>query len=158
MKKLIKDFKDFAVKGNMIEIAIGVIIGAAFNKVVDVLVKQVMMPPLALLTDGLQWEDRKIILREAIADQEITEIAIGYGKLVEATVDFIVVAITIFMVVKAFSSLRKKAEDPKNKEVETPKNIELLQTLVEINQQQTELMMQAQGIGIEKPDRGKKEE
>ena len=60
---LIKEFKEFAVKGNMMDIAIGVIIGASFNKVVDVLVKQILMPPLSLLTNGINFENKKIILR-----------------------------------------------------------------------------------------------
>ncbi|NNC46145.1 MAG: large conductance mechanosensitive channel protein MscL, partial [Winogradskyella sp.] len=64
--KLIKEFKEFAVKGNMIDIAIGVIIGASFNKVVDVLVKQVIMPPLSLLTNGVNFANKKLVLREAV--------------------------------------------------------------------------------------------
>ena len=101
--KLLQEFKDFAVKGNMIDIAIGVIIGTAFNKVVNILVKEVLMPPLTLLTDGANWENKKIILREAIlADgkPKIEEIAIGYGKLIEAGVDFLIIALTVFLVVK----------------------------------------------------------
>ena len=63
---LLKEFKEFAIKGNMIDIAIGVIIGTAFNKVVDVLVKEIFLPPLALLTNGANWENKRVILREAI--------------------------------------------------------------------------------------------
>jgi large conductance mechanosensitive channel len=97
--KLLQDFKDFAVKGNMIDIAIGVIIGTAFNKVVNILVKEILMPPLSLMTDSKNWENRKTVLREAIlVDGKIKteEIAIGYGKLIEAGVDFLVIAFTVF--------------------------------------------------------------
>ena len=82
--KLLEEFKEFAVKGNMIDIAIGVIIGAAFNKVVNTLVKEVLMPPLSFMTNGTNWENKKVVLREAIAvdgSAKLEEIAIGYGKL-----------------------------------------------------------------------------
>jgi len=129
--KLLQDFKDFAVKGNMIDIAIGVIIGAAFNKVVNVLVKEILMPPLSLMTDGSNWENKKFILREAILIEGkpgIEEIAIGYGKFIEAGVDFLVIAFTIFLVVKVMNSIKQKAEDPKNETVATPKIIVIFKT------------------------------
>lgn len=137
--KLLKDFKEFAIKGNMIDIAIGVIIGTAFNKVVNVLVKEVLMPPLSLMTDGSNWVNKKIILREAVLLEGKTtaeEIAIGYGKLIEAGVDFLVIAFTVFIVVKLMNSLKKEAEDPKNKKVVTPKNIELMNKTNELLEQQ----------------------
>lgn len=137
--KLLKEFKEFAVKGNMIDIAIGVIIGTAFNKVVNVLVKEVLMPPLSFMTDGGNWENRKIILREAVVTEEkskIEEIAIGYGKLIEAGVDFMVIAFTVFVVVKLMNTLKKKAEDPKDTKVVTPKNIELMSKTNELLTQQ----------------------
>ncbi|WP_405563697.1 large conductance mechanosensitive channel protein MscL [Polaribacter sp. Asnod6-C07] len=142
--KLLQEFKDFAVKGNMIDIAIGVIIGTAFNKVVNVLVKEVLMPPLTLMTDGANWENKKIILREAIvADgkSKIEEIAIGYGKLIEAGVDFLVIAITVFLVVKVMNSMKQKADDPKNKTVATPKNIELMNKTNELLEKQNAFLM-----------------
>ncbi|WP_299049585.1 large conductance mechanosensitive channel protein MscL [uncultured Polaribacter sp.] len=137
--KLIKEFKEFAVKGNMIDIAIGVIIGTAFNKVVNVLVKEVLMPPLSYMTEGANWENKKIILREAVnleGASKIEEIAIGYGKLIEAGVDFLVIAFTVFVVVKLMNSLKKKAEDPKDVKVVTPKNIELMNKTNELLEQQ----------------------
>lgn len=66
--KLFKEFKEFAVKGNMMDMAIGIIIGVAFNKVIDVLVKKVFLPPLSLLTDGVNFEDKKIILKEVVTN------------------------------------------------------------------------------------------
>lgn len=143
MSKVLQEFKEFAIKGNMIDIAIGVIIGAAFNKVVDVLVKQVFMPPLAMLTNGVSWENKRIILREAVIENgtaKVEEIAIGYGKLVEATVDFLIISATVFMVVKFMNSLRKKAEEPKDKTVSTPKDIELLNKVADLLEQQNELL------------------
>lgn len=137
--KLVKEFKEFAVKGNMIDIAIGVIIGTAFNKVVNILVKEVLMPPLSYMTDGANWENKKIILREAVSlegTSKVEEIAIGYGKLIEAGVDFLVIAFTVFVVVKLMNSLKKKAENPKDVKVVTPKNIELMNKTNELLEQQ----------------------
>jgi large conductance mechanosensitive channel len=137
--KLVQEFKEFAVKGNMMDIAIGVIIGTAFNKVVNTLVKEVLMPPLSFMTQGNNWENKKIVLREAIIAEnkpKIEEIAIGYGKLIEAGVDFLVIAITVFLVVKVMNAMKQKAEDPKNVTVVTPKNIELMNKTNELLEQQ----------------------
>ena len=140
---LLKEFKEFAVKGNMIDIAIGVIIGAAFNKVVDVLVKEVFLPPLSFLTNGATFENKRIILREAVTENgntQLDEIAIGYGKLIEAGVDFLIIGFTVFIVVKFMNSLRKKADDPKNVAEVTPKDIELLHQMTELMERQVELL------------------
>ncbi len=141
--KLIKEFKEFAVKGNMIDIAIGLIIGASFNKVVDVLVKQIFLPPLSLLTDGVNWGNKKLILRESLTENgstKLEEIAIGYGKLIEVVVDFLVVGITVFLVVKFINILRNKAEDPNDVTLTTPKDIELLNKVTELLEKQNEIL------------------
>ncbi|WP_204345715.1 large conductance mechanosensitive channel protein MscL [Psychroserpens algicola] len=142
--KFLKEFKEFAVKGNMMDMAIGIIIGAAFNKVIDVLVKKVFMPPLSLMTDGLNYQDKKYILREAVtnAQGEITtqQVAIEYGVLFETFLDFLIVGLTVFIVVKGMNRLRDKAQDPKNKVVKTPKDIELLSKLTELLEEQNALL------------------
>lgn len=141
--KLFKEFKEFAVKGNMIEIAIGVIIGAAFNKVIDVMVKEVFMPPLTLITNGLSWDHKKIVLREAVVTNEtviLDEVAIAYGKLVEAGIDFIIIGFTVFLVIKALHRIKNKADDPKDVTIKTPKDIELLYKLTELIEQQNNLL------------------
>jgi large conductance mechanosensitive channel len=127
----------------MIDIAIGVIIGAAFNKVIDVLVKEVFLPPLAFLTKGSNWENKRLILREAAnaGGAKIDEIALGYGRLFEVTVDFLIVSFTVFVVVKAMNSLKKKAHDVKDTTVVTPKDIELLNNIKELMEQQNELLL-----------------
>lgn len=132
MKKmgLFKEFKEFAVKGNMIDIAIGVIIGSAFNKVVDVLVKEVFLPPLSMLTNGINLEDKKIVLREGVLGEGgvyLEPIAIGYGKLLETGMDFLIISFTVFMMVKFMNNLKKKAEDPKDQTTPLPKELEYLQ-------------------------------
>ena len=128
--KLLQEFKEFAVKGNMMDMAIGIIIGASFNQVIDVLVKQILLPPLSLLSDGINLDNKKLILREsqtnAFGDISVQEVAISYGQFVETFLDFLIVGFTIFMVVKFINILNKKAEDPSDKTVSTPKNIQLL--------------------------------
>jgi len=147
--KVLKEFKEFAVKGNMMDMAIGIIIGAAFNKLIDVLVKKVFMPPLSLMTDGLNFQDKKHILRESVADANgdiITqEVAIEYGVLFETFLDFIIVGLTIFIVVKAMNQLKDKADDPKNKVVKTPKDIELLSKMTDLMQEQNLLLSKTEG-------------
>jgi large conductance mechanosensitive channel len=141
---LFKEFKEFAVKGNMIDMAVGIIIGTAFNRVVDVLVKQIIMPPLSLLTGRIQYADRKYVLRDGIpaADgaEAVEEIAVGYGLLIEVFIDFLVIGFTVFLVVKLMNRFRRKAEDPKDKTVATPKDIELLTSLNKLMQEQNELL------------------
>jgi large conductance mechanosensitive channel len=142
--KFLKEFKEFAVKGNMMDMAIGIIIGAAFNKVIDVMVKKVFMPPLSLMTDGLEFQDKRYILRDAIynaqGDVTVNEVAIEYGILFETFLDFIIVGFTVFLVVKGMNRLRDKAQDPKNVVVKTPKDIELLSQLTELMEEQNALL------------------
>lgn len=141
--KIFREFKEFAVKGNMIDIAIGVIIGAAFNKVIDVLVKEIFLPPLSLMTDEVNWENRKWILRPAVmldGTAKVEEVAIGYGKLIEAGVDFLIIGFTVFLVVKVMNAIKKKADDPEDATVKTPKNIELLHKLTELMEQQNAMI------------------
>ncbi len=149
---ILKEFKEFAVKGNMIDIAIGVVIGAAFNKVVDVMVKEIILPPLSFLTDGLNWENSKLVLRDAVVEDgapKLEKIAIGYGKLVEAGIDFLVIGFTVFIVVKFMNSLRKKADDPVDEAEATPKDIELLHKLTEQMEQQIKLLQAIEEKGTD---------
>ncbi|MCX2719509.1 large-conductance mechanosensitive channel protein MscL [Lentiprolixibacter aurantiacus] len=143
MKKFIQEFKNFAVKGNMIDMAIGIIIGTAFNNVVNTLVKRVLMPPLSLLTRDVNLANRKYILREAANGTE--EVSIGYGELLEVLIDFMIIAFTIFVVIKFINRLRVKAEDPKNTTEVTPKNIELLSRIEELMEEQNEILRKNAG-------------
>lgn len=138
MKKFIEEFKNFAIKGNMIDMVVAVVIGTAFNGVVNTLVKKVVMPPLSLLTEEVNLSNRKWVLREASG--KIEEVAIGYGELIEVLIDFVIVAFTIFMVIKFMNRFKSKSEDPKNKDVETPKNIELLSNIEKLIEEQNLLL------------------
>ncbi|ASV32111.1 large-conductance mechanosensitive channel protein MscL [Maribacter cobaltidurans] len=138
MKSLLKEFKDFAVKGNMIDMAIGIIIGTAFNNVVNTLVKKVVMPPLSLMTDDVNLSNKKWILREGTENLE--EVAIGYGEFIEVIIDFGIIAFTIFIMLKFINRFKEKSDDPKNKEVKTPKNIELLSNLESLMKEQNMIL------------------
>lgn len=144
MRNLFTEFKEFAVKGNMMDMAIGIIIGASFNTVINVLVKQIMLPPLSLLSSGINLENKRIILKSAVTDASgavlIDEVAIGYGALMEASLDFIIVGFTIFIVVKFMNRLRMKAQDTKDVTVATPKDIELLSQITELMEEQNTLL------------------
>jgi large conductance mechanosensitive channel len=140
---LLKEFKEFAVKGNMIDMAVGIIIGTAFNNVVQTLVKKILLPPLSYLTDGISYEDKKYVLRPAIDGQtgdKAKEIAIYYGELINVLIDFVVIGFTVFVVVKLMNRLKRKAQDPDNKVVVTPKDIELLNDLKQLMKEQNQLI------------------
>lgn len=122
--KIIHEFKEFALRGNMIEMAVGIVIGASFNSVVDSLVKNILLPPLSMLSQGINFQEKKIILRKAT--ENFSEVTIEYGLFINNIVDFTIVGFTIFLVIKLFNSLRKKSEDISDKSVETPKQIILL--------------------------------
>ena len=135
---MLKDFKDFAMRGNVVDMAVGIIIGTAFNNVVNTIVKKVVMPPLSLLTDGINLRERKYILRDA--ENEADVVAIGYGELIEVGIDFVIIALTIFIVIKGINRFKEKSEDPKNTEEKTPKNIELLANIEHLMQEQNKIL------------------
>jgi large conductance mechanosensitive channel len=144
--KLLQEFKEFAVKGNMMDMAIGIIIGASFNQVIDVLVKQVLLPPLSLLSDGINLDNKKFILRESqtntLGEVSVQEVAISYGQFIETFLDFLIVGFTIFIVVKFINRLNKKAEDPSDTTISTPKNIQLLIDMNELLKEQNKILKQ----------------
>lgn len=142
--KFFQEFKDFAVKGNMMDMAIGIIIGAAFNQVIDVLVKKVLMPPLSLFSSGINLQDKRFVLREKEVDATggliHEEVAIGYGEFLEVMIDFFIIGLTIFLVVKFMNRLKDRAQDPADKTVKTPKDIELLTQISNLMEEQNSLL------------------
>lgn len=108
---MMKEFKEFAVKGNVVDMAVGIIIGVAFGKIVSSFVADVLMPPIGLLIGGVDFSNLAIILREATNGGEA--VAMRYGVFLQSVLDFIIVAFAVFMAVKALNSMRKKeAETP----------------------------------------------
>ena len=115
---LVQEFKAFAVKGNVIDLAVGVIIGGAFGKIVTSFVNDIVMLPIGYLTGGVDFSNLKYIFKEAVS--------INYGNFINIVIQFLIIAICIFAVIKGFNSLKKKAEDPQNPEAPTPQDILLL--------------------------------
>lgn len=105
---IINEFKEFAVKGNVVDMAVGIIIGAAFGKIVTSIVGDVIMPPIGLLIGGVDFSDLAIVLKEATADTPAVTIA--YGRFIQTIIDFTIVAFAIFMVVKGINRLKRKEE------------------------------------------------
>ena len=117
-----KEFKEFAMKGNMLDMAIGIVIGAAFGKIVSSVVADVLMPPLGLLLGGVNFTALKLTLKEAVG--ETAAVTLNYGAFLQTVVDFVIVAFAIFLMIKGINSMRKKQEEapaaappPSNQEV-----------------------------------------
>mgnify|MGYP001214295968 FL=1 len=136
--KIINEFKEFAIKGNMIEMAIGIIIGASFNNVINILVKNILTPPLSLLSEGINFNQKKIILRNKT--EGISQVSIEYGLFLETLIDFLIVGFTIFMVVKFFNKLKNRSNDLNDKSVSTPKDIALLNEIKLILKDQNDIL------------------
>ena len=128
--KIIKEFKEFAIKGNMFDMAIGIIIGVAFNKIVSSFVNDIILPLFSLIIGNVNFQNLNIVLQEETIDntgiiiQEL--VAIKYGNFIQVLFDFFIIAITVFLVIKIFNKLRRKAENEKDTTVSTPRDIELL--------------------------------
>jgi large conductance mechanosensitive channel len=106
---MFKEFKKFALRGNVIDLAVGVIIGAAFGKIVTSLVNDIIMPVLGIFTGKINLSGLKLVISPANGAQE--ELAIGFGMFLQTAIDFFLVALSIFLLVKAINSFRKKTED-----------------------------------------------
>ena len=107
---IVKEFKEFAMRGNVVDLAVGVIIGAAFGKIVTSLVNDVIMPPIGYLTGGIDFKNLKVLIKPADPANKIAEVAITYGNFINTVIEFLIIAFCIFMVVKAINSLKKPEE------------------------------------------------
>jgi large conductance mechanosensitive channel len=105
---MIQEFREFAVRGNVVDMAVGIIIGAAFGKIVSSLVADVVMPPLGLALGGMDFSALAITLKAATADTPA--VMIGYGRFLQTAVDFLIVAAAIFLLVKGINSLKRREE------------------------------------------------
>ena len=112
---LAKEFKEFAMRGNVVDLAVGIIIGGAFGKIVSSVVADVIMPPIGLLLGGVKFTDLKIFLTDPVVDAAgvITKqaVSINYGNFVQSLVDFLIIAFAIFMMIKAMNHMKKKEVD-----------------------------------------------
>lgn len=105
--KILKEFKDFAMRGNVIDLAIGVIIGGAFGKIVTSLVNDVIMPPIGFVLGGANFADKKWVFQSSDAASGSTEIALNWGAFMNSVIDFIIVAFVIFIAIRAFNRMKR---------------------------------------------------
>jgi len=105
---MMTEFRDFAVRGNVMDMAVGIVIGAAFGKIVTAFVNGVLMPPIGMLLGGVDFSELSLTLSEASG--EVAAVTLNYGAFIQTVVDFIIIAFAIFMVVKAMNNLKKKEE------------------------------------------------
>lgn len=107
---MIKEFKEFAMKGNVVDLAVGVIIGGAFGKIVGSLVDDIIMPPIGYLTGGVDFSKLKIVIKAADEANKVAEVAIKYGNFINILIQFIIIAFCIFLIVKSINALKAKEE------------------------------------------------
>ncbi|MBR6593042.1 MAG: large-conductance mechanosensitive channel protein MscL [Prevotella sp.] len=122
MGKFLTEFKQFAVKGNAIDMAVGVIIGGAFGKIVTSIVNDIIMPPIGWLIGGVDFKELKVVLKDAVPEQldeagnvvqkAVAEVTLNYGAFIQNVIDFIIIAFCVFMLVKFITNLNKKKEEP----------------------------------------------
>jgi large conductance mechanosensitive channel len=122
--KIIQEFKSFAMRGNVIDMAVGIIIGAAFGKIVSSLVSDVLMPPIGLLLGGIDFSDLAITLKSAEANQPA--VLLKYGLFVNTVIDFLIIAFAIFALIKSINSLKKKEVEKLKTPVEPSAEVKLL--------------------------------
>ena len=109
--KMLKEFKEFAMRGNVVDLAVGLVIGASFGKIVSTLVTNVIMPPIGMLTGGVDFKNLSVTLKAATVDAagaEVPAVVIGYGAFINTVIDFVIVAFAMFMIVKMMNSMKRK--------------------------------------------------
>jgi len=105
---VLKEFREFAVKGNVVDMAVGIIIGAAFGRVVQSLVNDIIMPPIGMAIGGVDFSDLAVVLKEAT--EEAAAVTVSYGAFIQTLIDFLIIALAIFVAVKVINSLKRKEE------------------------------------------------
>lgn len=111
---IVKEFKSFAMRGNVVDMAVGIIIGGAFGKIVSSLVADVIMPPIGLLIGGVDFTALKIVIKDGVMDSAgkvVSEsVSLNYGNFIQVTIDFLIIAFAIFLLIKGMNNLKKKEE------------------------------------------------
>ncbi len=105
---MLQEFKEFAVKGNAVDMAVGIITGAAFGKIVSSIVDDMVMPPIGVILGGVDFSDLKLVLKDAVGD--VPAVTLNWGKFIQTCLDFVIVAFAVFMLVKAINTLKRKQE------------------------------------------------
>ena len=126
---LIKEFKEFAMRGNVRDMAVGIVIGGAFGKIVSSFVEDILMPPIGVLMGGVNFSDLKVVFKQAVMDGEnvvTPEVALRYGNFIQVIFDFLIIAFTIFMLLKAVNKFNKKKEEAPAAPEAPPADVQLL--------------------------------
>ena len=115
MGKFLDEFKTFAMRGNVVDLSVGVVMGGAFGKITTSVVNDIIMPAVSMLTGGVSFTDWKLVLKEAVLNADgteaVAEVAINYGNLISTIMDFIIIAFAVFCMVKVINGLHKKKEE-----------------------------------------------
>ena len=126
---LIKEFKEFAMRGNVLDMAVGIVIGGAFGKIVSSFVEDILMPPIGVLMGGVNFSDLKIVFKQAVMDGEnvvTPEVALRYGNFIQVIFDFLIITFAIFMLIKAVNKFNKKKEEAPAAPEAPPADVQLL--------------------------------
>ncbi|MCC5931136.1 MAG: large-conductance mechanosensitive channel protein MscL [Cyclobacteriaceae bacterium] len=121
---MLKEFKEFAMRGNVIDLAVGLVIGVAFSKIVTSVVNDIIMPPIGILIGGVDFSDLRIVLKDA--QGEIEEVSMNYGVLTQTIVEFVIIAFAVFLVVKGINSMKRKKEEAPAAPPAPPEDVRLL--------------------------------
>ena len=130
---MIQEFKTFAMRGNVVDMAVGIIIGGAFGKIVSSFVADVIMPPIGILIGGVDFSNLAIVIKEAVGD--VAAVTINYGAFIQTVLDFMIIAFAIFMAIKAMNSLKKEKEETPEEPPAPSKEETLLTEIRDILQQ-----------------------
>ncbi|MCH7401896.1 large-conductance mechanosensitive channel protein MscL [Belliella kenyensis] len=136
---MLKEFKEFAMKGNVLDLAIAVIIGGAFGRIVSSFVNDIIMPPIGILIGGVDFKDLSVVLRDAYVTEEgreMSEVVLSYGNFIQNVVDFLIIAFVIFLVIKGISLTKKKKEPVPVIPVTPPKSEILLEEIRDLLKKQ----------------------
>ncbi|MCH7408540.1 large-conductance mechanosensitive channel protein MscL [Belliella sp. DSM 111904] len=136
---MLKEFKEFAVRGNVLDLAIAVIIGGAFGRIVSSFVNDIIMPPIGVLIGGVDFKDLSVVLRDAYVTEEgreMAEVVLSYGNFIQHVVDFIIIAFVIFLVIKGINLTKKKKEPVPVIPVTPPKSEILLEEIRDLLKKQ----------------------
>lgn len=139
MGKFLSDFKEFAMRGNVVDMAVGVIIGGAFGKIVSSLVDDLIMPVVGILTGGVDFTDLHYVIKEAVMDGETVvtpEVAIGYGQFINYIINFLIVAFSIFVAIRVINRFKRKEEEAPAPAPEPSKEEVLLTQIRDLLQEQ----------------------
>ena len=121
---MMSEFKQFAMRGNVVDMAVGIVIGGAFGKIVSSFVNDVLMPPIGMLMGGVDFKDLAVVLKAATED--VAAVTINYGAFIQTVLDFLIIAFAIFMVIKAMNNMKKKEEEAPAEPPKPSAEVELL--------------------------------